>query len=114
MKFTKAQLKKYLAGELKIVTKRSTGKQRLVPAGKNPLDKGVTKPEKRAYYRLWYMKNKKKREAYRKKYYAKIKRVKLLHPEPLQWATTDVVRTTKHPSRQPRSLLRRLAEWLVG
>jgi len=69
MEFTKEQLKDYMAGRLKLVTKTSTGTCRLVRATKRPYDKGVTKPAKRAYYRVWYMKRRaelivKKRKAY--------------------------------------------------
>lgn len=60
-KFSPAQMKKYMAGELRLITNRKTKVSQLVPASKHGNDRGITPPEKRAYYRAWYALNGAKR-----------------------------------------------------
>lgn len=64
MKASDKEAADYLAGKLQLVTSRSTGKTKLVPYKKRSYDKGITPPAKRAYWRVWYLKNRKKRQAY--------------------------------------------------
>lgn len=81
MKFTDQQLDAYMNGRLKLHTNRA-GKTTLMPSKPRPNDKGITPPEKRAYWRVWYLKNRAKRLAYSSKRYGKG-----LHPD----AKTKVV-----------------------
>jgi hypothetical protein len=68
---TDQELEDYAKGKLKLVTNRK-GLTRLEPVLKaHPNDHGITPPERRAYYRVWYMKNKDKRRAYSVAYKAR-------------------------------------------
>lgn len=67
MKFTSKQLKDYMSGRLKLNT--NAGKTILMPAKPRPYDRGITPPDKRAYWRVWYLKNRDKRKAYSRERY---------------------------------------------
>jgi len=75
VKFTDKQLKDYMAGRIKLHTTHA-GKTTLMPSKPRPYDKGITPPDKRAYWRVWYLKNRAKRLAYSRKRYDKG-----LHPD---------------------------------
>ena len=64
MKATDKELEDYMAGRIQLVTGSKSGNARFVPYKKRAFDRGITPPEKRAYWRVWYLKNRAKRRAY--------------------------------------------------
>ena len=51
----------YLAGRTRLMTNGAKKTFKFVPATTRPYDKGVTSPEKRAYWRVWSLKRRFKR-----------------------------------------------------
>jgi hypothetical protein len=79
---TDQELEDYAAGKLKLVTNRS-GVTRMEPVlRQHPNDKGITSQDKRAYYRVWYMKNRHRRRAYARAYKARQQAKKKTPAEP--------------------------------
>lgn len=63
---TEKEMEDYVAGKLKLSSKG--GHFKLVPATHRRTDQCITPLEKRAYYRCWYLKNRKARLAKQKAY----------------------------------------------
>lgn len=87
MAFTKKQTEDYMAGKLKLIT--SSKGSRLVPYKARPYDKGVTSPERRAYWRVWYLKNRARLMAARKN------RVTLTSPSKTAYKVSPMTKAEK-------------------
>lgn len=61
MKPTEKELALYQDGKLRLFTDRKTGESKLVPSKGTSLDRGITSKARRAYYRVWYLRNRAKR-----------------------------------------------------
>ena len=71
MSFTKKEVDGYMAGKLRLYTDKNGS--RLMPKAPRKGDLGITTPQKRAYWRVWYLKNRKKRQAYSRERFLKSK-----------------------------------------
>jgi hypothetical protein len=61
MTFTDKEVKGYMAGKLRLHTTKDGS--RLIPKPPRKGDLGITTPKRRAYWRVWYLKNRAKQMA---------------------------------------------------
>lgn len=117
MKFTDQEAADYLAGRLRLVTSRKSKLSKLIPATRRALDKGVTSPERRAYYRVWYLQNRDKRLAYMRDLKAKNKALGKEVAVSEAAETTEAAETIEAKSKTPVSRearLERMRQWRIN